>query len=260
MRLKPAFLFLTFLIISIQITAQDLIFKKGGEKIEAVILKKTGQSRSYKLFNQPDSSTYFINATILDSIVYQNGEKEDFRFSSNAVNVPLQNNTPLYKHNLIGTGLLALLYGNASVSYEYLPGKCHLGLKGTLSFNLHPRYLEDWEVTNNSYDYHNFNDDTKWYTLIGINYYFFPPGTFRFSTGLHYLFGTYTVGNTVYNQDGSFSSLNKADKQIHGFVMSLGGFYNINPSLAINLGLYFPLSLKPNFRRTIASSEILINF
>lgn len=260
MKLKRAFLFSTALIIAGQIIAQDLIYKKNGGKIEALVINKSRQSRSYKLLNQPDSTIFYINTTILDSIVYQNGEKEDFHTTGANKLLPVQKTEFRYRHHLIGVDYLSALNDIFAVSYEYMPGKCKVGLKATVAFNLDESYLEKWDNYEESYSYRNFNSDLNWHVLSGINYYFFPQRTFRFSTGLHYLFGGYTIRNYFYNNTSGVSDFTESHSRLNGSVLSIFTFYNINKSIAINLGAFIPLAMNPSFRSAVFSSEILFNF
>ncbi len=67
---------LLLLVISFQIAAQDLIYKKNGEVLKAKILDKTNRSCSYQQYGQSDSVKYFISLTIVDSIQYQDGKRK----------------------------------------------------------------------------------------------------------------------------------------------------------------------------------------
>jgi hypothetical protein len=78
MKLRQMLLSVAVFIISLQLSAQDLIYKKGGEIVKAKILTKSGKSISFKHFEPTDSLTYFLNVAAIDSIISQNGVKETF--------------------------------------------------------------------------------------------------------------------------------------------------------------------------------------
>jgi hypothetical protein len=102
----------------------------------------------------------------------------------------------------------------------------------------------------------NINRYTDWNARLGINYYFFPPQTFRFGTGVYYIFGPntnkYTPYTVVYEKNN-----------LQGLMLSFFGYYNIRKNLAINLGSDFPLYI--NYQtdgnsKFMIRCEILLNF
>lgn len=261
MKLNRILLITTTLLVTLQIAAQDVIYKKNGEIVKAKILNTTDESLSYKLYERADSITYFINVVLIDSVIYQNSKKETFiKKSVPDIQQPMEIYSN-YKHHLIGADLTGyLFYKNLIVSYEYLPGKANLGFKAAFAVNLDP--LPYYNYDGNSYEEGNFNFGriTKWSTRIGLNYYFFPPQTFRFGTGIYYLFGSYTSEKTIYNSDNSTYTTVTENRNMRGVMLSLFGFYNIREDLAINLGFDAPLHLNPSSSIFVIRCEILYNF
>lgn len=241
------------LIISLQISAQDLIYKKNGDVIKARNLNESDISISFKHYEPIDSLTYFINIQAIDSIIYQNGKKKTFIKK----NIPvLQQSSEFisdYRHHLIGLDLAGyLLYRNITLSYEYLPGKANLGFKAAFAKNVEaPPYQSS---------VFNFNRIPDWSTRLGINYYFFPPRTFRLGTGLYYIFGKYSNANYYFYEPNSTNVSDNGD--ISGLVLSGFGFYNLNKNLAINFGLDSPIYLNPtsSIFYIVIRCEILLNF
>ncbi|MEI8114883.1 MAG: hypothetical protein WCI54_14700 [Bacteroidia bacterium] len=242
MKLKQIFLSAILLFISLQISAQDLIYRKNGEIIKAKILNITDKSLSYKLHEPAENIIYNINLSVVDSIIYENGEKETF-FKKPVSVISGNNNENLnYRHHLLGADLSGyLFYKNLLFSYEYLPGKTRLGFKLAFSKNLEPWSYDGY------YGSFNIGRILKWSTRIGMNYYFFPPRTFRIGTGLHYVFGSYD------------SYLTK-DAKATGMLISFFGFYNITENLAINFGFDVPLHFNPSSSTTVIRCEIMFNF
>ena len=234
------------LIIPLQISAQNLIYKKNGEIVKAKILTKSGKSISFKHFETKDSLTYFLNVAAIDSIISQNGVKETFVKNIDNNHPQSRNLNPTGNHHLIGIDLAAyLLYRNLTFSYEFLPGKAFLGFKVA--------YTK--KIDSNPYYEFSFNKIQDWSTRLGINYYFFPPRTFRLGTGLYYIFGQYLSGYNFYNDTNSKINVN-------GLGMNLTGFYNLKKNLAFNLGFDIPLYTKPYHDHSIflIRCEILLNF
>ena len=254
MKLKQIFLSAILLFISFQIAAQDLIYRKNGEIVKAKILNTTDKSISFKLYERAENLTYNINFAVVDSIIYENGEKETF-FNKPVPVISTDNNQNLnYRHHLLGADLIGyLFYRNLLISYEYLPGKTRLGYKLAFAKNLKPWYYYGYEGS------FNYGRNLNWSTRIGMNYYFFPPRTFRIGTGLHYIFGSYTINKSNYNPDNTYIQVSE-DAKARGILLNFSGFYNITESLAINLGFDAPLHINPSSGTSVIRCEIILNF
>ena len=253
MKRRRILLSVTALSFAFQVAAQDLIYKKNGEIIKVKILNSSGNSYSYHLLEQADSIVYFINNALIDSITSQNGEKENLNLKIAEFKFPESPVTPVYNHHLVGLDLAGyLLYRNLILSYEYLPGYAKLGFKAAFAANL------------KSHEYYEYGDldftrSLKWSTRIGMNYYLFPPRTFRFGTGLYYFFGH--SQSDYYN----FISLQNPipnSENVHGMVLGIFGFYNLTKYLAANFGWDIPLFVNPSFysKNAVIRCEVLINF
>ena len=248
MKCKQITVTISVLLFSLQIAAQDLIYKKSGEIIAAKILKTYIKSIEYQVPDQSDNSIHYLNVSAIDSIVFQNGEKRTFKTLPDKTQLKPNNISPVYNHHLVGVDLLGiLLYRNITVSYEYLPGKAIIGFKGAFSKNIKPA---------GEYFYSsNFASYSDWTCRIGINGYLFAPRTFRLGGGLYYILGSYS--NTPYYYDPNTSS--EGNKTVSGVVISIFGFYNITKNLAFNLGMDFPNSVSPS-SPSFLRGEFFINF
>lgn len=247
MKTKLPLLLLLVLIGSIQISAQDVIFKKNGEIIKTTMLNQTGSSISYRHYDNRDSLTHFISASIIDSIIYQNGTKEFFKKSTIKDFPPPQTLKPVYLHHLIGVDMTdLLLYNSYGVSYEYLPGKMHIGFKAAFEKGIPNQYESD--ISNVGFN--------NWNVRLGVDYYIFPPRTFRFVTGLHYVYTQYK-NYSNYSSDGFGTKENS-----HNIMFALFGFYNITKHLAFNLGFYTPVLNGTSSYSTIygLKGEVMYNF
>ena len=245
-------LFMLVYIISPQISAQDVIYKQNGEAVNAKILNQTGSAISYRYYDNRDSLTYIISTSVIDSIIYQNGVRDIFNKSVADYSPSIQSYTPDYRHHLTGTDFWALLYNNVSVSYEYLPGKANLGFKLAFSKRLKGYDLYDYEQHDEYYPVlYRF---TRWYMKAGMDYYIFPPRTFRLGMGLNYLFGQYLVNKST------FQSSTYTVNYIHGLTLTVFGFYNITKNLAYNLGVEIPVYINPKAYTGWLRCEIMYNF
>ena len=253
MKLRHLLLSVAVLISPLQISAQNLIYKKNGEIVKAKIITKSGKSITFKHFEPIDSLTYFLNIAAIDSIIFQNGVEETFVKSIDINHSLTGNLVPVYNHHLIGIDLAGyLLYRNITLSYEYLPGKAKLGFKAAFTKNIET-------VPYPSIGF-NFNRIPDWSTRLGINYYIFPPRTFRLGTGLYYIFGKYS---NAYYSTYDPNPTNILDKRnMSELVLSAFGFYNLNKNLAINFGLDSPIYINPasSIFQIVIRCEILLNF
>jgi hypothetical protein len=95
--------------------AQDVIHKKGGEKIKCKITQVTPEEITYKLLDEVDGPTYTVDKQKIIKVVYQNGRVESY-VSNSSLNDP-----ELYADQLkkaIKINFLSPQIGYFQVSYE----------------------------------------------------------------------------------------------------------------------------------------------
>jgi hypothetical protein len=253
MKCKQIPITISVLLFSLQLAAQDLIYKKSGEIITAKILKTYIKSIEYQITGQADNSIHYLTVSGIDSIRFQNGEKQIFPSKLPETVLKVNNTNPVYNHHLVGADLFGLLfYHNITLSYEYLPGKAIVGFKVALSKNIKSR---------SDYYYYpfNFTSITDWNCRLGINAYFFAPRTFRLGGGLYYIFGSYPIENYYYDPSTSTSKYEHETGSMSGVVISVFGFYNITKNLAFNLGMDFPSFVSPD-SQSVLRCELFLNF
>jgi hypothetical protein len=82
--------------------AQDKIYLKNGEKIEAKIIKVTEEKIEYKKFNNQNGPLFEISVDKTQLVVYENGESQIFQETKSNKNNDLDNKSPtLLKIELI---------------------------------------------------------------------------------------------------------------------------------------------------------------
>lgn len=70
------------LLVMMTMAAQDLIFKRDGSQIEAVIVERNEFDLRYRRVNYQDGPLFLVNLADLDSIIYANGDIEVFVLES----------------------------------------------------------------------------------------------------------------------------------------------------------------------------------
>ncbi|MEI8272785.1 MAG: hypothetical protein WCG08_09190 [Paludibacter sp.] len=128
--MKKLILFL-ILFCSLSVLAQDKIYLKNGEKINAKILKVTEEKIEYKKFSNLEGPTFEISVNKIQLVVYQNGESQMFNTNINNNNNIIQNEISTFANkNRINLDLLAYsLNGPTSISYEILNKNGSLGIE-----------------------------------------------------------------------------------------------------------------------------------
>lgn len=255
MRFFGHLLLVTFLTLHFHIFSQDRIFRKNGEIISAKILEKTNRYCSYRLFGQADTLTRFLSVSAIDSIIYYDGRHEIVHTTAgSSVIDQINENAKLQPpvsvlHNRIGADVIGLLYKSLRVSYEFLPGKARWGYKASFSKN-----LEKSDMYIN--EYLSLRRNTHWLGSLGVNYYFFPPGTFRIGTGLDYLAGS----GEEYIYQENVSVAYKEKKTVSGIAFNLTLFYRLSNDLTLSFGTEYPVITNVERTSPIASLEILLSF
>lgn len=236
----------------VTMSGQDLIFRKDGDIIKARILSKNSLSRSYRLFEHPDSINYFLATSLIDSIHYQNGAKEIFDKIPASSTIETPEVVTDIKHHLLGADVVNFVFHkNLAFSYEFLPGKAHLGYKIGYCHNLDP-----WPT----FEEDNFSAvrNALWYGSVGINYYFFPPGSFRLGTGFRYVLGKTEVKFYEYTNEIPLEWNER--RNFSGIMFSLFGYYNVRKNMAFNLGFDTPVAMNLKGSVTVIRGELLLNF
>jgi hypothetical protein len=266
--MKRVLLFFFLLCLVFLSSAQDLIYRSGSNlPVLAKNIINEGSGRSYQLFDVSDSAIYHISISKLDSIIYSKGTKETFmerRRTEISSENPLSAKDEVYRHHLAGLDAAALFYKNFRFTYEYFPFNPHLGLKASLSLRSSPYKIEIWEGENidndETYYYRNFRGYSIWHGTLGCNYYFFPPGSFRAITGLHYLTGSYYVSKIITDNNNNVVGTEDIKRPINGLLLSSYLFWTLNDYLDFDVGFDIPLIMRPPMRRAVLTAEFLLNF
>jgi hypothetical protein len=199
----------------------------------------------------------------LDSIIYQNGTKEIFPKESLPV-LAISTQKTTYGHHLAGIDMAAWLYRNIRFSYEYFPFNPNLGFKASISFKTSPKKVEIWvndyQNANDTYHFLNFRGYSIWHGTLGCDYYFLPPGSFRFLTGLHGLFGSYYINETITDGNYNIVETRELKKPLNGLFLNTYLFWSLNEYLTFDMGLDIPLIMSPPMKRAVFTAEFLLTF
>jgi hypothetical protein len=258
MHSKLTFLTISILILSLHLAAQDMMYKTNGGKIQVQVVNKTSQYLSYRLSGSRDSILYYISTSGLDSVIFANGTKDLYALRRKTETTPGTIQEIKYGRNLIGTDVASLIFKNTlAFSYEYFIWNRSLGIKALFGFNLSDKGYYDDNWYNGGYKKGQF-------ARIGLNWYFFPPGSFRVGTGLYFYASKYHIygEQTIYNPDPPYdTTIKKIDeyRKYRNIGLTFFVFYQITKNLAINSGFDFPNN-SPDEINTVFRSEILLNF
>lgn len=261
---KTCVIFILILLgVTVNSQAQDKIFRKNGEVIEAFNLSTSGKSRSYTLPGDAEGVVRYISTTAIDSILYANGTKDIFQQTTQTAVIIEYEKKP-FNRNFIGMDVGAIsFYQNLKFSYEYLLGDGMVGLFAAFSKNLEPYNLA---VNESPYYY----EDTyysslmrhlRWNARVGINSYIFKPGFFRMSGGLYLVTGKYTKETYRYIEQDPWTIITKfPDNSMNGLLFSPAFIWQPDDFYQIRAGIDIPLYAKPKFYRTAVKVEALLNF
>lgn len=127
-------------IIGLNSIAQDKIYLKNGEKIEARIIKVTEEKIEYKKFNNQDGPLFEISLNKMQLVVYENGESQIFdNNESIEKNNPVNKTKTQFGKNRINLDLFAYgVNGLTSISYEMVNETGSRGVE--IPINLHYQF------------------------------------------------------------------------------------------------------------------------
>ena len=125
------YLILTLVLFSFFANAQDKIYLKSGDNIEAKILEVNKDDLKYKKFSNLEGPIFTIEKSDIQMVVYQNGESQIFKDNSSK-----ESETGIVglSRNRINVDVLAYAYNGPSyISYERLTADGKFGYEIPLS-------------------------------------------------------------------------------------------------------------------------------
>jgi hypothetical protein len=244
--------------ISSGIYGQDVLYRSNGEKVMVKVLLKNRHELTYTRSGDERNTVYHISTSALDSALYQDGTKDVYVFERLSSIRPQPDN-PVYGHHLIGLDIGAILFYNQSLSlsYEYQLVNRHLGIKIMFGTDLKEAEYYDFDLSAGATKKGHFS-------RVGLNWYIFPPGSFRVSTGLHFIASKYDIKGEkwIYEEDppyGSHLEYVEAERKYRNVVLNGSVYYQIVNHLIMSAGIDFP-ARGPGDPGAVFRSEILINF
>jgi hypothetical protein len=278
MRQKLSVLIFLLTALTLVTTAQDLIFKRSGEVIPALGLSSSGQSRSYRLADDPPEIRRFISTSLIDSIRYENGRREIFQpppvtmlpsaelkqDTEKSSNERIWDAPPPFHRHAVGVDLAAaVFYRSLRFSYEYLLGKGRTGLHASISVNLNPEKVLIYSYDESYNDYYGYNlmNHADWNARLGYQVFIFPPGLFRFAGGLYYVTGQFTESHTRYIDQEPWTEITLVThKSINGLLFAPIIYLQLSPNIRLEGALDIPLVMEPDFSVALLRAGFSLTF
>ena len=211
---KLIYLSLAFFFVSFSSAlAQDKIYKKGGEVIEAKIIEIGEDEVKYRLFNVADGPVYTIAKDRIIKVIYDNGREETYQ--SNFKDAELYADQ---KKMALKINFLSPLLGFTAFSFEksVKPGRSYeltLGIIG-----LGKRQEANYFSSNNNNVV--YREQAGAYVSAGYKFIKLPDFTSRGSKFSHVMQGTYIKPEVmfgVFSSNRSFSTYNSQTGNKSGY-------------------------------------------
>lgn len=195
---KLIYLSLAFIFISISgVLAQDKIYKKGGEVIEAKIIEIGVDEIKYRLFNVADGPVYSIEKDRIIKVVYENGRVETYLSNFK--------DTELYadqKKMALKVSFLSPLLGFTAFSFEksIKPGRSYELTLGIIGLGKKQK-VDPFSSSSSSNTI--YREQGGAYVSAGYKFIKLPDFTSRGAKFSHVMQGTYIKPEAMF---GVFSS------------------------------------------------------
>lgn len=242
MNIKTLLFAITCLFSSSFVNAQDELYKKNGDLIEAKVIEVGTKVITYQKAGNPEGPVYKINKDDIARIVYANGSDDIFSaFDARRDSEPRSKKK--YGNNIIGFMPMQITSNvGVGLSYERVLDK-----NGILSFYMPVTIAFE---NNNSYDPYygplpvngGNNPSPTFYIMPGLKFY--PTGgkgVVRYSVGpnLTYISGkSYRGTSLIYDNNGYVIGQDPggwSQRTALGIMVTNG--LNINPTSHLHLGL-----------------------
>ena len=185
-----------FLISFSSALAQDKIYKKGGEVIEAKIIEIGVDELKYRLFNVADGPVYTIEKDRILKVVYDNGRVETYQ--SNFKDEELYADQ---KKMALKINFLSPLFGFTAFSFEksVKPGRSYELTLGIIGLGKRQR-VDYFSFNNNNVVY---REQAGAYASAGYKFIKLPDFTSRGAKFSHVMQGTYIKPEVMFGVFGS---------------------------------------------------------
>ena len=221
--------------------AQDKIYKRNGDVIEAIIRSVAVKTVTYVRFGNQTGPEYTVMKNEVAKIVYQNGNEDVFDLGraprssrhrdDDTATVKLK-----YKPNILAMAPLQFSENGLGVGLSY---ECRLDKKSIVAFYL--PIVATFNLSNGTYfnpntnTYQNGKTDGMFYAMPGIKVY--PTGNnglVRYAIGPSLVVGSGQSSSATYDVNNNFVY----QTQTHTVLgMMVNNSLNINPSAHIYLGI-----------------------
>lgn len=128
MTMKKIFAIMLLLFVMTTMAAQDMIFKRDGSKIDAIIVERNEFDLRYRRINYQDGPLFLVNLADLDSIIYANGDIEVFVLESE-IEPPLikdsKNHYYYHGSRISSKEVVNLMRNNCPDAYSYYKSNLH---------------------------------------------------------------------------------------------------------------------------------------
>ncbi len=224
-KIAYTFMIIATVLMSKNINAQDKIFLKSGDKIEAKITEVNIDNIKYKNFSNLNGPVFTIPKKDINKVVYENGESDIFKEEG-------------FRRNRINADVLAFTYNSAfSASYERLNESGKFGYE--IPINVHMTEGEFMGVTTGL--------NLKYYVSGSAKGFYVGPtlalGVFDYNYDYYFDFSVIPGAKLGYQlQINNLFGLNLGGTV--GYVIPIESISQGDIAYSINLGLSF--SLKKN--------------
>ncbi len=244
MHLKKLLLSLIAIAFSVSTFAQDKIYKRNGDVVEAKIKSVGTKTVTYLRFDNQTGPEYTIVKAEVEKIAYQNGSEDVFdggrmprpsRHSDD--NGPVSEPRPGYKPNVISLSPMQFSENGLGLGLSY---ERALDKKGVIAFYLPAAFTLNMNST--YYDpvngrTTNGHQDAMFYAMPGIKVY--PTGSFgtvRYAVGPSLVVATGEKSSSHYDPYSGYPSVYRTQSHFMlGIIVN--NSLNINPSPHVYLGL-----------------------
>jgi len=215
---KNYLLIITFVaIFGLNSFAQDYIYLKNGDKIEAIVNETTKTATLYTPYGSSSNELLIVDNKKIKLIAFADGKVKDFNDGSK-----VRDNDGI-SYNLFSYHLADLLINNLTISYErILPGG-KIGLQIPFSIGYSGDYQELGDFQN------------KFYSGLYVNFYPTGQGQWRYFTGPGIRVGSGTYEYNDYNYNGV--DYNKEDVFYFKFHVNNGIIFSPIPELSLAASL-----------------------
>lgn len=213
-------------------TAQDVIQRTDGVKIEGKVVEIKGAEIWFTKNEEANGSMYIISKEDVASVTYENGSVQQFATSFTPTPIIMQPVAFNKGQHILALKPLDLAFTNFSLIYEHLSANHKFGIRLPLSIGINHR-----QVRGDIYDNFAVLRNRTFGTGLDLNFYVGRPDKFKYYIGPSFQLGFFKYISDNFYNPYPLPTYQTKNGTYYAFLINNGFWYQLSKQAVIGLDM-----------------------